>query len=51
MELGRDDTVALCTAGYALTYLVGEVERGEVCLDRAVSLNRNLAIALGINGG
>jgi tetratricopeptide (TPR) repeat protein len=50
VELGRDDAVALCTAGYALAYLVGEVERGDVCLDRAVGLNPNLAIALGISG-
>ncbi len=50
LELGQDDAVALCTAGYALAYVVGEVEQGAVCLDRAVALNPNLSIALGISG-
>ena len=50
LELGQDDAVALATAGYALAYVTGEVEQGAVCLDRAVELNPNLSIALGLSG-
>jgi TolB-like protein/class 3 adenylate cyclase/Tfp pilus assembly protein PilF len=50
LELGQDDAVALSTAGYALAYVTGEVEQGAVCLDRAVELNPNLSIALGLSG-
>ena len=50
IELGQDDAVALSTAGYALAFVAREVQRGAVCLDRAVELNPNLAIALGLSG-
>jgi TolB-like protein len=49
-ELGRDDAVALSSAGYGLAYVVGEVEQGALYLDRAIFLNPNLAIALGLSG-
>jgi TolB-like protein len=44
-ELGRDDAVALCTAGFALAYVVGESGAGAALIDRALMLNPNLAWA------
>jgi tetratricopeptide (TPR) repeat protein len=44
-ELGKDDAVALCTAGIALAYVVGDLDEGASFTDRAVVLNRNLAWA------
>jgi TolB-like protein len=45
VELGRDDAVALCTAGIALAFVVGDSEVGDALIDRALSLNSNLAWA------
>jgi len=44
-ELGKDDAVALATAGLALVIVVGEVDDGAALIDRALSLNPNLAWA------
>ena len=41
-ELGPDDAIALCTAGIALAYVVGDLEDGEAFTDRALVLNPNL---------
>jgi adenylate cyclase len=43
--LGRDDAVALCTAGLALAYVVGDVQDGGALIERALALNANLAWA------
>jgi TolB-like protein/class 3 adenylate cyclase len=44
-SLGRDDALALCTAGLALAYVVGDVEDGGALIERALVLNPNLAWA------
>jgi tetratricopeptide (TPR) repeat protein len=44
-ELGRDDAVALCTAGIALGYVVGDLDTGADLTDQAVGLNPNFASA------
>jgi tetratricopeptide (TPR) repeat protein len=44
-ELGPDDAVALCTAGFALADVVDELEDGDALIDRAIALNPNLASA------
>ncbi len=44
-ELGRNDAVALCTAGIALAYVVGDLDDAEALTDRALVLNPNLALA------
>jgi tetratricopeptide (TPR) repeat protein len=44
-ELGKDDAVALCTAGIALDFVVGNPHDGEALIDRAIALNPNLAWA------
>jgi TolB-like protein len=43
--LGNDDALALCTAGFALAWVAGEVEEGTVLIDEALRLNPNLAWA------
>jgi TolB-like protein len=45
VELGKDDAVALCTAGYALARVVGDLEAGAAFIGRARELNPNLATA------
>jgi TolB-like protein len=44
-DFGKDDSVALCTAGIVLGYVVGNLEDGNALIDRALSLNPNLAWA------
>jgi TolB-like protein len=42
-ELGSDDAVALATAGFALSDILALVEDGDAMIDRALTLNPNLA--------
>jgi TolB-like protein len=44
-ELGRDDAVALCSAGAALVFVVGDFEGATPYIARALLLNPNLAWA------
>jgi TolB-like protein len=44
-ELGRDDAIALSTAGFALSDILGLIEDGDAMIDRALSINPNLAWA------
>lgn len=44
-ELGRDDAVALCTAGIAMSFVVGDLDRGRELVDRAIELDPNMAWA------
>ena len=43
LELGKDDAVALARAGHALALLVGDLDTGVAFIDRAVTLDPNLA--------
>lgn len=43
VELGRDDAAALAIAGYVLAYVGGELETGAEFIERALTLNPNLA--------
>jgi adenylate cyclase len=45
VELGKDDAVALAASGWALTYVVRDLEVGAGLIDRALGLNSNLAEA------
>ena len=47
VELGKDDAVALGTAGMAMSFVVGDHYYGKALTDRAVALNPNLAKARG----
>jgi TolB-like protein/Tfp pilus assembly protein PilF len=44
-DLGRDDAVALCSAGIALALVAGDLDTGDALVDRALVLNPNLALA------
>lgn len=50
IELGKDDAIALCTAGYALADVADEVEDGAAYIERALALNPNLATAWLLSG-
>jgi TolB-like protein len=43
VELGRDDALALSTAGVGLAYVVRDLDTGLALIDRALALNPNLA--------
>jgi TolB-like protein/Flp pilus assembly protein TadD len=45
VELGRDDAMALATAGMALAYVAGDLDDGSAFIDQALGLNPNLAWA------
>ena len=49
-ELGRDDAIALSEAGFALAFVAGELDHGAALIDRAISLNPNLATAWRFSG-
>jgi TolB-like protein len=44
-DLGRDDPIALCTAGFALLDTLERIEDGDALIDRALALNPNIASA------
>ena len=44
-RIGKDDAVALYTAGMALAYVVGDLDAGGAMIDRALALNPNAAWA------
>ena len=43
VQFGKDDATVLCQAGYALAYVVGDLDDGAAFLDRALLINPNLA--------
>jgi len=49
-ELGNNDAVALCTAGYALVYVVADLDGGSAMIERALLLNANWAWAWAFSG-
>lgn len=44
-ELGKDDAVALYSAGFALVFVVNEVDDGAAFIEQSLALNPNLAPA------
>jgi TolB-like protein/class 3 adenylate cyclase len=50
VELGKDDALALCSGGFALALVAGDLEGGATFIDRALLLNRNLALAWHFSG-
>jgi len=45
VDLGADDAVALCMGGYALAFVAHDLDAGAALIDRALTLNPNLAWA------
>jgi TolB-like protein/class 3 adenylate cyclase len=50
VDLGTEDPVALLGGGYALVFVVHDVEGGAAYIDRALSLNPNFAWGLASSG-
>ena len=50
VRLGGDDAVALCWGGYALAYLVHDLDAGTAFIDRALALNPNDHAAWALGG-
>ena len=49
-EIGRDDAVALATAGLGLAFVCNSLEESAILINRALALNPNLAIAWQFSG-
>jgi TolB-like protein len=49
-EVGRDDAIALARGGFALAYVVHDLDAGAAFIDRALLLNPNLAEAWHFSG-
>jgi TolB-like protein/class 3 adenylate cyclase/tetratricopeptide (TPR) repeat protein len=49
-RLGTNDAVALCQAGFALAFVVGDLDDGTALIDRSLVLNSNLATAWRFSG-
>jgi TolB-like protein/tetratricopeptide (TPR) repeat protein len=49
-EVGRDDAIALARGGFALAYVVHDVDAGAAFIDRALLLNPSLAEAWHFSG-
>jgi tetratricopeptide (TPR) repeat protein len=50
VQFGKDHATALFSAGYVLAYVARELDDGAAFLDRALSLNPNLAMAWSASG-
>jgi TolB-like protein len=50
VELGNDDAGALCAGGFALAWVVGDLDVGAAFIDRALVINPNLAPAWHFGG-
>jgi len=50
LQSGSDDASVLCFAGWALAYVVGDLDDGAAFLDRALLINPNLAWGWGTSG-
>jgi adenylate cyclase len=50
VALGRDDAAALAVSGFALAYVVGDLDDGAAFINRALALNPNLAMAWHFSG-
>jgi tetratricopeptide (TPR) repeat protein len=50
VRLGKDDPTALFTAGIALAQVTGQLEAGAAMIDRALTLDPNLAWAWNMGG-
>jgi adenylate cyclase len=49
-QVGKDDPFALCWAGFSLLHVCREQNQAEVLVDKALSLNQNLAACWQVSG-
>jgi TolB-like protein/class 3 adenylate cyclase/tetratricopeptide (TPR) repeat protein len=45
VQLGKDDAVALCLAGWTFAHVAGDLDSGASLIDQSITLNSNLAVA------
>jgi adenylate cyclase len=45
IDLGADDSIALCTGGYVLAWILHDLDAGAAVIDRALAIDPNLAWA------
>ncbi len=50
VALGKEDAVALSAGGFALAYVVGDLDDGAAFIDQALALNPNLGSAWTVSG-
>ncbi len=50
LRIGQDDAAALSSAGWAIAYVLRDLPHAQSLVDRALSMNPNLAHAWGISG-
>src|SRR6202165_5387368 len=50
VEVGKDDAIVLAPSGFALAFIVRDLEVGAALIDRALALNSNLAEAWNFGG-
>jgi adenylate cyclase len=50
IRLGRDDAFSLSWAGHSLAMVVGELNEGAALIERALTLNPNLAVSWNLGG-
>jgi adenylate cyclase len=50
VALGRDDATALSAGGFALAFVVGDLDDGAAFIDRALTLNPNMTLAWHCSG-
>jgi adenylate cyclase len=50
VEIGYDDETALCRAGYAVLYVLGDHEGGDFYIERSLALNENFGTAWAASG-
>jgi len=50
VEIGYDDPIALCLAGYVVAYVLGDPEGGDFYIERSLALNENFGAAWQASG-
>jgi tetratricopeptide (TPR) repeat protein len=50
VEIGYDDPIALCLAGYVVAYVLGDPEGGDFYIERSLALNENFGTAWQASG-
>jgi tetratricopeptide (TPR) repeat protein len=49
-RVGKEDAIALCSGGFALAQVIGDLDTGAALIDRALVVDPNLAVAWHLSG-
>jgi TolB-like protein/class 3 adenylate cyclase len=50
VEVGRDDAISLSLSGFAIAYVLDDLDAGAILIDRALAITPNFAMVLGHSG-